>query len=134
MDMDNAGPSLTSRGLPRGDFWAAVQAAEGQPYNWGNAGPGSATIERISAMVPVSSEQLADMLPAIDFAEMWRQDAIHRRAMRRLKLADPAGYDRLQRLLRLAAAARADREDREHEARRCPTCGCDPVRDHDGDW
>jgi hypothetical protein len=107
----------------------------GQPYHWGSVGPGALTVERTGAMVPVSAELLADALPPIDLAEMLRREAIHHRAMRRLKLADPTGYDRLQTLIRWAEAARQDREAREAEARRCPHCGCDPQEHPDrDDW
>jgi hypothetical protein len=114
---------------------AMVTALEyGQPYQWGKVGP-PATIEHAGAVVPVSQTMLDDMSYDVwgSIREMMRRDAIRRRAMRRLKLADPAGYARLQALLRLGEAARRDREDREREARRCPTCGCDP--DGNGqDW
>jgi hypothetical protein len=116
-------------------FWERLRADADESYVWGNAGP--TTVKTASAVVPVSTELLDDVL-AFDFAgslfEMMRQDAIYHRSMRRLKVADPAGYDRLKALLRLGEAARLDREDREREARRCPTCGCDPEEHNDRDW
>ena len=136
-----AGPSATSPPWPlnshqhdRQAFWDAVQSQADQPYVWGAVGP-PAAIEHQGAMVLISGTVLDDIVPNLwdSFREMLRREAIYRRSMRRLKVADPEGYDRLQYLLRLGTAARLDREEREAEARRCPTCGCDP-QEHEERW
>lgn len=115
----------------RGSFWDRLRAAEAEPYVWGQAGP-PATIEHAGATLTISRGVLDDALPDLMevYREAWRRDAIHRRAMRRLKVADLDAYERLLQLQRWAEAARQDRLLREREARRCPTCGCDPM-EHD---
>jgi hypothetical protein len=112
-----------------------IRAQEDQPYVWGSAGP-PAEVEHLGVMVPIHQTVLDDVIPNLwdSFREMLRRDAIRRQAMRRLLAADPEGYARLQQLLRWAEAARQDREDREREARRCPTCGCDPLECHPEDY
>lgn len=114
-----------------GSIAAYIQAMEDQPYVWGAVGP-PAEVRTASATLPISRTVLDDV--SFDlwglFREMLRREAIYRRSMRRLKEADPEGYERLQRLIRLGEAARLDREDRERQARLCPTCGCDPEECH----
>lgn len=110
---------------------ARAAAAAPQPYIWGNAGPGTITVKQIPSVVPMSSQQWADLL---GFEDAIRRAAEIRQYLRiELEMVDPVVAYLIRRAYAMRVVAAELRYHREHEAQRCPHCGCHPD-EHGRDW